>query len=164
MHDFDWRNRAELKDHIRKFLLYPPFWNDTTTEFTLSLKWKNVKFEERNKTRVSNQKGIYCFVVVPKKKKFFHTKYLFYVGKTNRTLQERFGEYIKEMQSKRKSRIKVKEMFEKFSDHLYFYFAEIHSYKEVKNHEDKLINTFVPQVNVEVQRARIQPELLYIYE
>ena len=94
----------------------------------------------------------------------FETKYLFYIGKTNRTLKKRFSEYVNEGKGKGKPRVKVYEMLTQYADHLYFNYATIPNAAQVNEAEDKLINTFVPNVNVAIETAKIKPEYRYIYE
>lgn len=165
-HDINWEPVDKIKGgYIKHFLLHPPFWSEPNNSINNPLLWKSYKFRQSNKTKIPNLKGVYCFVVQPKVKNFFQTKYLFYVGQTTRTLRIRYNEYIEEYQGNRKSRIKVKEMLDKFgSDYLHFYFVSIPNNSDIHEIEQKLIDTFIPFVNVKVNRAKINPEFQYIYE
>lgn len=164
MIDIDFQEKGNIKLHVRKFLLYPPFWSDTNNHIHIKLHWKEIRFSSVNKNSIPEKRGIYCFVVKPKLPSFLETKYLFYVGKTNRTLRLRFKEYLKKQSGKGKTRVKVSEMLELYKDYLYFYFAEINSGKDVDTCEEKLINTYLPHINVEIPIAKLKPELKYIYE
>lgn len=164
MYDLNFEEKGRFKIHIRKFLLYPKFWNDPINGISLPLNWNNVKFEPNSKAGIPLRKGIYCFVVKPSFLNMFETRYLFYVGKTNRTLQERFGEYLYEQEGKGKPRPKLYEMLNLYKNHLHFYYTEINDEKDVDGCEQKLLNSFVPHVNTSIPKARVKPELRYIYE
>lgn len=103
-------------------------------------------------------------MVEPILKGFFETKYLFYLGKTNRTLQKRYSEYLSDQKGKGKPRPKVFEMLKFYKDCLYFYYAELRTEQEVNDVETKLLNTFIPHINTDIPNARIKPELKNIYE
>ncbi len=165
MHDIDFDEADKVKGgYIKKFLLHPPFWVEPKNQVAFPLKWKKYKFIPRNKKYITKEKGIYCFVIEPNVNEFFNTRYLFYIGKTNRQLNIRFGEYMNEHLGKKKSRVKVKNMLKKYYGHIYFYFTPIATKAQVNQVEDQLIDTFIPQVNVIVKRAKINPEYQYLYE
>lgn len=162
--DIDFKKKAEIKLHIKKFLLYPPHWEDIGNHFPIPLTWNSCEFNEINQTIIPNQSGIYCFVVNPGIPNFFQTTYLFYAGKTNRTLFTRFGEYLNDEKGKGKPRPKVFEMLKMYKGHLHFYFAEIPLKANVDICEEKLLNMFIPHVNTSIPVAIIKPELKNIYE
>lgn len=164
MFDIDFVEKGKLLLHIRKFLLSPQYWIDKSNQIPISLTWQKCKFTPQNRNQVPKEKGIYCFVVCPEYANFFETKYLFYVGKTNRTLWERYKEYLDDQQGKGKPRPKVYEMLKLYKDCLMFYFAEIKTSSDVNLCEDRLINTFVPHINTQIPDAKIKSELKYIYE
>lgn len=156
--------KAEIKLHIRKFLLYPKFWEDSSNHFMNKLNWKRKKFLHSNKSKIPIQKGIYCFVLKPTVPNFFETRYLLYHGQTSRTLRKRFEEYLDDQKGKGKPRPKVFEMLNLYKNYLYFYFAEITSSTLIDEAEEKFLNTFIPQINTSIPKAKINPELMYIYE
>lgn len=165
VHDFDWDLKHKVKGgYVKKFLLYPGLWIDENNKFDYNIKWNRLEFKKDNASKIPKQKGIYCFVLQPKTHRFFATRYLFYVGKTNRTLFIRFGEYIQELEGKRKSRSKIKEMLDVFDGYLYYYFTTLDTKEQVNEIEDKLIDTFVPHVNTKINLATIKPEFQNIYE
>jgi len=163
-YDIDFRERGQLKLHIRKFLLYPPYWTDVKNRFNHRLNWRSIKFAKRNLNRLPNDKGIYCFVVVPDYPNFFPNKYLFYVGQTTRTLKERFGEYLNDQEGKGKPRPKIFEMLSFYKNCLHFYYASISSNSQIDEVEQKLLNSFVPHINTDIPVAKIKRELRNIYE
>ena len=163
-YDLDFGERSILKDHRKAFFLYPAFWKETTNPLPSHVKWKRVRFSKSNQKSIPLARGIYCFVVRPKVNLFFNTEYLFYVGKTDRTLNVRFGEYLNDQDGKGKPRIKVFEMLKQYDGFLYFYYTVLSSAAEVKRVEEKLIDTFVPRVNTQIPRTKLKEELKYLYE
>ena len=162
--DIDFDKKGELKNHIRKFLLFPEYWKDIDNQFSIQLNWKSCEFNEGNRSVIPNKKGLYCFVVKPSFNNFFETAYLFYAGKTNRTLKIRFKEYLDNQKGKGKPRVKVYEMLTLYKDHIHFYFTEIPTKNDVDVCEEKLLNSFLPHINTQIPRAKIKSELKYIYE
>lgn len=162
--DFDFDYEAKLQSHIKSFFLYPDFWADSKKKLILSLKWSRIRFDERNKGKIPKTKGVYAFVLVPSYNNFLESRYLFYVGKTNRTLFKRFEEYIKEKKGEGKPRKKVFKMLNQYDGHLYFYYTEIISKIDVDITEELLLNVFVPHINTSIPEAKIQNELKNIYE
>ena len=163
-YDIDFEEKALIKFHIRKFLLYPQHWNDTSNQYIHNLSWKKIKFEDSKISKLPNEKGIYCFIVRPKYPNFFETNYLFYIGQTARPLKKRFREYLNDQKGQGKPRPKIFEMLKLYDGYLYFYFATINQNTIINEVETKLLNTFVPHINTEIPKARIKPELRNIYE
>lgn len=163
MYDINFQEKGELILHIRKFLLYPKHWNDPNNQLPIKLKWKFCRFKPDNIDLVPETKGIYCFVLKPKYPHLFETRYLLYIGKTNRTLRKRYYEYLREKAGQDKPRTKIYEMLNLYQDDLYFYYASIEKSSDVDACEEQLLNTFVPQVNTYIPKAKIKPELKGIY-
>lgn len=163
-YDIDFTEEAIIKDHIKKFLLYPKFWTDNKNQIAITLKWKSETFLPSKLAKIPRKSGVYAFVLRPKYQNLFPTNYLFYVGKTNRTLRERFQEYIDEKNGKGKPRKKVHKMLNQYDKYLIFYYTEIPMEKSVNKSERSLLNTFVPHINVSIPKAKIKKELAYIYE
>lgn len=164
MFDIDFEEKGKLILHKRQFLLYPPYWNDTTNHITVSVSWSSCKFEQTNHSSIPEQKGIYCFVVKPQIPHFFETAYLFYIGKTNRTLKQRFSEYLRNQDGKDKARTKIFEMLKLYSNNVFFFYTPLATSEEVDECEEKLLNTFAPPINTVIPNAKIKPELHNIYE
>ena len=164
MYDIEWDSVGTLRgDYIRSFFLFPNFWVEPGTEISHKLQWKRYKFTERNAQKIDTSKGVYCFVLQPKVNNFFETKYLFYVGKTQRTLRIRYKEYLDELSGKRKSRTKIKDILDKYYDRLFFYYAVIDDKTIIDEVEDNLIDKFIPWANVRIRRAQINPKFQYLY-
>lgn len=164
MYDIDFKKKGEYVLHLQKFFLFPLFWEDPLKHLTEPTGWKKVRFTIANRSKIPKEKGIYCFVLQPKIDNFFETRYLYYIGKTNRTLWNRYKEYLNDQAGKGKPRTKVFEMLNQYSRHLYFYYTTIPISSDVDSCEEKLLNTFVPRVNTDIPEARISPELKNLYE
>lgn len=162
--DLDFEEEDRINRHIKKFFLMPEYWDDLTNKLPINLKWSSKKFLKQNKNSIPSSKGIYAFVLIPKYDNFLETKYLFYAGKTNRTLKARFLEYFREKEGKGKPRKKVFKMLNQYDGYLYFFYAEINNKLEVDKCEECLLNTFVPHVNTSIPKAKIKHELKNIYE
>jgi len=164
LYNLDFVEKGKYKVHIKKFLLFPEFWNDPKNEISVKLKWNSIKFSKVNKSKLPTKKGIYAFVLMPKYDNFFETRYLFYAGKTNRTLKKRFSEYLNEKDGKGKPRNKIFEMLNLYDGYMYFFYSEIVKSTDVDDCENCILDTFVPHVNTQIPVARIKPELKNIYE
>ena len=170
--DIAWKSkkarRDEVKNHVRRFLLYPPFWADVNKQIIQTLTWNNIIFDENNIMSIPTAKGIYCFVVTPPTPNLFPTFYLFYIGKASgATLRSRYKNYINEMNDigigKQKPRIKVQEMLNEYYGNIYFYYATLSNNASIVECEEKLLNTFFPYVNSQIPDAVINAEYKHIY-
>ena len=172
MHDISWnskrRRRQEIKEHIRKFLLFPEFWNDPTKQIPLKIKWERILFQEGNHLSIPSKSGIYCFVVEPPTVDFiFETRYLFYIGKASgATLRSRYKNYINEKNNigigDQKPRIKVQEMLNDYYGHIHFFYAELNR-SIIQDIEEKLLNLYMPYVNTAIPELQISEEYKHIY-
>lgn len=94
----------------------------------IPLEWRYVKFEPGTAAQVSQQRGVYAFVI-----QHFHAAlpphgYVAYIGITGnasdrRNLRIRFNEYLKEQRGP--GRPTITTMLQKWRDCIYFHFAEI---------------------------------------
>jgi hypothetical protein len=173
MHDLDWKSKRErrvtLKSYVRKFLLYPLFWEDDSKAILKNLPWEKIRFTTENKNKIPTKNGIYCFVVIPpvKYSKLFSTSYLFYIGKAETTtLKARYQNYLNEKDGKgigkQKPRIKIEEMLNDFAKYIYFFYAILDS-GDIISCEEKLLDIFMPYVNTAIPEAKIKPEYKHIY-
>jgi hypothetical protein len=129
------------------------------------LNWNEIPFNAGNANIIpDNQKGIYCFVLKPQYNQLFETRYLFYVGQTTRNFRARFKEYLSDLAGRGKPRPKVFTMLKLWDSYLHFYYANIPDDAHINDCEEKLLNTFVPNVNTDIPIAKIKQELRNIYE
>jgi hypothetical protein len=163
--DLNFEKRANYGLHIRKFFLYPNFWNDPEKDIAVHKnEWKCVKFDKVFLNKVSRHMGVYAFVLKPSYPSLFETGYLFYIGKTSRTLQQRFKEYFDERDGNGKYRYLVREILRLYKEDIFFYYLELESEQKVDESEILLLNTFVPFVNTDIPEAMIEPNLKNIYK
>jgi hypothetical protein len=171
-HDIVWNNRrtsrAILKSYVRKFLLYPSFWEDNKKHITETLSWKSCEFSDLNKNKIPTKHGLYCFVVEPKTPNFLESNYLFYIGKaSSATLRSRYKNYLNEKEGigigSQKPRIKVQEMLKDYEDYIHFYYVELNKTKDIILYEEKLLDQFMPYVNTKIPEATIKEEYRHIY-
>ena len=162
--DIDFNEEAKILQHVKKFLLFPDFWSEPVNQLPISLIWCCEKFNKTNLSKIPESTGIYAFVLIPEYNNFIKTKYLFYTGKTNRTLRKRYKDYLNEKEGKGKPRKKVHKMLNQYNGQLYFYYSKITNPLDVNKCEECMINTFVPHVNTQIPKAKIKHELKYIYE
>jgi len=162
-YNIDFNAKAQLKLHVRKFLLHPDRWKEPKYKLPIKLSWKKYKFNPKNRSKIPRKSGIYCFVIIPNIKNLFPSIYLSYVGKTDRTLWNRYKEYLDEQNGKGKPRDKIYELLNLYKEDVYFYYAEITNSSNVEICEDNLINAFVPYVNTVIPEAKLKPEIKNFY-
>ena len=114
---------------------------------SVTLQWQSVKFGEQSRNSVpSNKFGVYAFMLEPNFPDIPCSAYLLYIGKTVRNFRRRYGEYLDEEEDDF-ARPKIAWMFERWSEHIRFYYAPIANKSLVKETEDKLIDSCVPPCN-----------------
>lgn len=129
-------------------VLSPSHWQ--MCRLPVTLKWRAVKFEPANVNRVPEKaKGIYTFVVKPGIANHPSCSYLMYVGKAEKqVLRLRFSQYFTEKAKGELSRRPhVTEMLLKWSDFLWFYYAEIADTTMIKQVEEELLAAYLPPTN-----------------
>jgi hypothetical protein len=135
----------DLGSYRQWFCLSPPQW--LACSHGLQLSWSSVKFEPAQQSAIPQSRGVYAFVVKPKVKGFFELGYLMYIGQTgarsDRTLRDRFGEYLR--QSHVKKRVRIDKMMQKWGNHLYFYYVALPSGDhDLKDIELKFNDALIP--------------------
>jgi hypothetical protein len=138
---------AELKFYtVERMILSPTQWKAYVD--VVDLDWKEVKFEEKNKSIVPPDKqGVYTFVVKPNIAKHPGCSYLLYVGMTSKQgLQTRFSQYLQEKKGER-GRPLVKKMLQMWEEHLWFYYATVDEIDKIHEIEKKLLDAYIPPIN-----------------
>ncbi len=172
-HDIDWKGkkqkRANIQSFVRKFLLFPDFWEDRQRFIGEKLTWNSVKFDEKNVSKIPTQNGLYCFLIVPPNTvNIWDTKYLFYIGKASSvSLRSRFKIYLNEKNGigigDQKPRIKVEEMLNDYDGYVFFHFTDISEKVKICEYEEKLLRIYMPYVNTHHPEAQITEEYRHIY-
>lgn len=108
------------------------------------LNWIGIPFEERAINRVPRSQGFYCFFVGPPGGVLPPVGYPMYVGRTSRTLRERFQEYLRE-QHDTAGRTHVRKFLNVFEGELTFMCSEFNgAYDELVATERALLDAIMP--------------------
>lgn len=129
---------------VRFLILNPNLWDKYPARVPLN--WYKIKFNASELSNVPNDScGVYSFVVIPDIANHIACAYLLYVGKTERNFRRRFKEYLDDQDLSRKTnRVHIREMLNKWKDHLWFCYAPISQANLIKQTEDDLINSYLP--------------------
>lgn len=118
------RERDEALSYRVAFVLDSKRWNSFKPN--RKLYWKKYKFTKDNKKNIPECKGIYAFIFQSNINNLPTHGYILYIGivsKSERTLKQRYGEYL--LEQRKLKRPKVSTMLSKFADGLRFYFSEV---------------------------------------
>lgn len=85
-------------------------------------KWSQVHFHGDNATKVPTKPGFYCFFIGVAPAALPPIGYPLYVGKTERTLRVRFGDYVRE-KKKVHGRLHIRRFLHIFENELTFYYT-----------------------------------------
>ncbi|WP_139370466.1 GIY-YIG nuclease family protein, partial [Xanthomonas axonopodis] len=108
------------------------------------LDWKHTSFDKDSHPLVPEIPGFYCFVVGLPGTSLPPIGYPLYVGKTERTLRKRFGEYLREQDSER-GRVRVRKFIKVFKGELLFFYTHFDGTPdEVKEIETELHDALMP--------------------
>jgi hypothetical protein len=130
-----------------EFILWPERW--INLNLPIQLDWTLVPFEPGSRQSIAQLPGVYAFLIRPQTISALQLSYLMYVGMTDRTLRERFGEYLTESQSDR-IRPKLLRVLPLFPGHLFFAFAPVPAEHSAEEIETSLIDAFVPPCNDDI--------------
>jgi len=134
----------EAKAHWQTLILWPKLWKDWSPP--LKLKWKGKPFSPLSRPHIPNRPGVYAFVIKPGIPPGVTNSILMYVGKTDRPLRERFGEYLREKDDPT-GRPAINAMLQMYYGYLHFYCACVTKGTTPKQIEDHLIETLAPPMN-----------------
>lgn len=123
--------------------LWPRRWN-TVADLNF-LAWTMIDFNAGNNNLVPANPGIYSFLISPINANIPHL-YLGYIGKTNRTLRERYGEYLHEMNNE-KGRPKLVRMLNKWNGYVKFAFTVNFNGHSIDSVESRLNDAYLPPFN-----------------
>jgi hypothetical protein len=137
-------NVKDAKAHLHSILLWPAAWKKFTAPH--SLKWHQSTFSARAKSSIPDQPGVYAFLIEPKFYPALRVAVLMYIGKTDRSLRMRFGEYLKEA-SDPTGRPAVSFILTAYAGHLTFYCAPVRSPRKPAKVENGLLASFMPPLN-----------------
>lgn len=146
MHDILTDSHAqEFRNYEVKFMiLNPNLWGKYPNR--IPLQWHKIKFSPSELSNVPNDScGIYSFVIIPDIAGHIACAYLLYIGKTERNFRTRYREYLDDQDwNKKTNRVHIREMLNKWKDHLWFCYAPISQTSLIKQLEKDLINSYLP--------------------
>lgn len=145
---------GEMMMHSHKMIMVPRLWSALSIP---SLSWTAYPFRDASQSQVPAQPGVYAFLIAPNAAGNLNVSYLMYIGETDRTLRERFKEYLRESRGDR-IRPKLLRILPLYPDHLFFACAPLPSDVSPRDVEAALLEAFLPpgndQVPASVRRAR----------
>ena len=136
------QSQDDLISHIYRAYLWSECW--LTVNDLGNLDWHTVSFDEANVGQVAEAPGIYSFIINPRITNHPH-RYLGYIGMTERTLRERFNEYITESNNV-KGRPKVLRMLNKWQGYIDFCYLVVQD-QNISEIETRLNDAFLPPFN-----------------
>lgn len=147
--DKDWKSAVDQFRWYRvdRFILHATRWADYITSGP-KLTWNRIRFTKDEVKKLKDDKmGLYSFVAEPQIAGHSAIRYLLYVGKADgESIKKRVTSYFYQSQIA-KPRIHVSEMLEKFTSHLYLYYAVVDNVTTITQVENKLLETFLPPFN-----------------
>lgn len=136
----------DARGHRHMILLWPKLWQQWNP--SVALKWRGRPFSPSSRTSIPNSPGVYAFVIEPGVTPGLTISVLMYVGKSDRPLRQRFGEYLQEMNNPT-GRPAINTMLRMYDGYVQFYCATVAAPAKPKDVEDHLIETLVPVMNKE---------------
>ena len=147
---------SDAKSHEIRLLLWPVRWQQY--QLVYSLNWQVFEFNEETIQQIPRDAGVYTFLVQPRIACNLDASYLMYVGKTDRSLRQRYREYLREMANPT-GRPQIIDTLIRYSGFVYFSCASVSDQALTPTQvEDELLKAFMPPNNptlpVEVRRIR----------
>jgi len=134
----------ELKAHQHEFFLWPRLWEKCELEDSFT--WTTHPFKRDQTENIPAMPGVYSFVIKPGIVTHPESSYLMYVGKTERTLRERFNEYFRE-QRNMSGRPKIVRLLNKYQGYLFFCCYVVSEAERIRSIEEALIGAYLPPCN-----------------
>ena len=153
----DWKSLAgEFRACRRTFIPHVPSWQGYQPIVVLS--WQRVKYNSNQQPL--DRRGVYAFVLCPETILAQNVPpfgFVLYIGETgnsgSETLKSRLGSYRNKRAQR--SRARVYAMIEIWSEHLYFYYAEVSVGTNTKKCETSLLDTLLPPCNEKDFSAKV---------
>lgn len=143
--------RMLLGAHRYTFSLWPQQW--VAYNLPDLFRWEIHPFQRDQTENIPSKPGIYSFVIQPGIAAHPSCSYLMYIGKTARTLQQRFREYFREQQNVAEGRPKILALLNQYQNYLYFCCSVIADTERIGEIEDALISAFIPPCNDQLPAA-----------
>ena len=91
----------EMMRHSHQMIMVPRLWSLFPAGPPSTLSWSVFPFNDGSRGQIPDEPGVYAFLIAPRLGGDLNVSYLMYVGETERTLRERFREYLIEAGSDR---------------------------------------------------------------
>jgi excinuclease UvrABC nuclease subunit len=139
----------DLQDDLRSYQITFNLWKKSWEKNAgiENFEWKTCQFDEKNREKIPSSPGLYSFVVNPCVNNHPH-RYLCYIGKTEKSLRNRFGDYLREKEDE-KGRPKIVRLLTKWDGFLEFSYVLLDR-GNLKSLESLLIDIFLPPCNPQV--------------
>ena len=134
----------DAERHTKQFTLWPYRWSLYGLPLG-TFRWRRVRFRRPSARYVPAVPGIYAFCINPDVGDRLPANYVFYVGKHESNLRQRFRSYFKEMESST-GRPKVVRWLTQYQEYTHFFFSPITT-GHLGAIEDQLIETIIPPTN-----------------
>lgn len=147
---------SDAKAHEVRLMLWPTRW--LQYQHLHDLQWQVFEFNRQTIPNIPNEPGVYSFLVQPRIACNLDASYLMYVGKTDRSLRQRYREYLREVDCTT-GRPQIIHTLIRYSGHVFFSCASvINQLITPAQVEDELLKAFMPPNNptlpAEVRRIR----------
>jgi len=141
---------------LRKIICQPIPARWMTFTGRTELQWTRYPFDAAAFSRIPSEPGFYCFVVGPPPSTLPQVTFPMYLGKTERTLQIRFGEYLRE-QHDANGRLHVRKFLQVFEGELDFMCTVFRgTHQEVVDTERALLDAMMPSYSDSGYSAEIR--------
>ena len=134
----------QLIAHHYTFFLWPQKWS----AYSLSdqFNWETHPFQANQVRNIPSEPGIYSFIIQPGIASHPHSSYLMYIGRTERPLRVRFGEYLRERENPL-GRPKIVRLLNKYQGYIHFCCSVVLQADRIAEIEKALIEAFLPPCN-----------------
>ena len=146
------------KTHNCTFVLWPQKWEAYNLPYPFN--WEIHPFQRDQIENIPREPGIYSFVIQPGIASYPYCSYLMYIGKTGRTLRERFNEYLRE-QNNLEGRPNILRLLNKYRGYVYFCCSEITKKEQIGKMEDVLCDVFQPPCNEQLPAGALKVRGLF---
>ena len=135
----------QLSAHRYTFSLWPRQW--AAYNLLDQFHWEIYPFQQDQSENIPREPGIYSFVIQPGIISYPECSYLMYIGRTERTLRERFMEYFREQRNEERGRPRLLRLLNQYEGYLHFCCSIIQQKERLEEIEYALCDAFLPPFN-----------------
>jgi hypothetical protein len=139
---------SDAKAHEVRLILWPCRWQQY--QLDLNLNWQVFEFNYGSTNAIPSLPGVYAFLIQPRLACNLDASYLMYIGKTDRSLRQRYREYLQETMDP-SGRPRIIDTLIRYSGYIYFSCATIIDPDiALQQIEDELLRALIPPNNSEL--------------